>query len=142
MKFWGIFLKVVFFFFIYVVLVFYLDERFGVSFFVFLVFGFLMVFFGFFFWFFCYFQVLRVYLKGKLFMEGCYLRVRYLIYFIWGFFVILGFFFFGGFMFLFFFVYWVGVFGFIGEEEKVFEEMFGDGWREYVERMFRFVLRF
>lgn len=76
-------------------------------------------------------------------MEGCYLRVRYLIYFIWGFFVILGFFFFfGGFMFLFFFVYWVGVFGFIGEEEKVFEEMFGDGWREYVERMFRFVLRF
>lgn len=142
MKFWGIFPKVALLSSIYAVLAFYLDERLGVSFLAFPVLGFLMVFLGLSLWFLCYLQVSRAYSKGKLLTEGCYSRVRHPIYFIWGFLVIPGFsLLFGGFMLLLPLVYWAGVLGFIGEEEKALEEMFGDGWREYAERTPRFVPR-
>ena len=142
MKFWGIFPKVALVSSIYALLAFYLNEGLGVSFFIFPTLGLGMILLGLSLWFVCYIQVSRAYSEGKLLTEGCYSWVRHPIYSIWGFLIIPVFsLLFGGFMLLLPLVYWVGVLGFISEEEKALEERFGDEWREYAERTPRFIPR-
>jgi protein-S-isoprenylcysteine O-methyltransferase Ste14 len=142
MKFWGIFPKVALISSIYAILAFYLNERLGVSLFVFPTLGLGMVFLGLPLWFVCYVQIAHAFSRGKLLTKGCYSRVRHPIYSIWGLLIIPGFsLLFGGFMLLLPLVYWAGVLGFISEEEKVLEERFGDEWREYAGRTPRFIPR-
>ncbi|NJF24633.1 isoprenylcysteine carboxylmethyltransferase family protein [Thermococcus sp. Bubb.Bath] len=142
MKFWGIFPKVVLFSFIYAILAFYLNKKLEVSLFAFSAPSLAMVFLGLVLWFICYIQVSRAYSEGKLLTKGCYSKVRHPIYSIWGFLVLPGFsLLFGGFMLFLPTVYWIGVLGFIREEEKALEERFGDEWREYAERTPRFLPR-
>ncbi|AMQ17927.1 methyltransferase family protein [Thermococcus peptonophilus] len=142
MKFWGIFPKVALISSIYAILAFYLNERLEVGLFAFPTLGLVMIALGLALWFLCYLQVSKAYSEGKLFTKGCYSKIRHPIYSIWGFLIVPGFsLLFGGFMLLLPLVYWAGVLGFIGEEEKALEERFGDEWREYSERAPRFIPR-
>ncbi|GAB6135054.1 methyltransferase family protein [Thermococcus prieurii] len=142
MRFWGIEPKVALFAFPYALLTFYLNSALGLRTPRFPEVGAVLVIVGVALWLICYFQVSMAYREGKLLTDGCYSRVRHPIYSIWGFLIIPGFSLaVGGFMLGLPLVYWFAVVKFIGDEEKVLEERFGDGWREYAERTPRFLPR-
>ncbi|EEB74688.1 isoprenylcysteine carboxylmethyltransferase family protein [Thermococcus sp. AM4] len=142
MKFLGIEPKVALFAFPYALISFYLNSALGLQTLRFPEVGAFLVIVGVALWLICYLQVSRAYRKGELLTEGCYSRVRHPIYSIWGLLIIPGFSLtIGGFMLGLPMVYWFAVVKFIGDEEKVLEERFGDGWRKYARRTPRFIPR-
>ncbi|WP_457741573.1 methyltransferase family protein [Thermococcus sp.] len=141
MRFWGIEPKVFAVFLSYIVLALYLNSRFGTNL-RFPLLGLALLISGLILWFICYLQVLRAYQGSKLLTKGCYSRVRHPIYSIWGFLIIPGFsLVIGGFMLFLPITYWLAVVRFIGDEEKLLEERFGDEWREYARKTPRFLPR-
>ncbi|ASJ04798.1 methyltransferase family protein [Thermococcus barossii] len=142
MHFWGIEPRVFLFTTPYALFAFYLNSRLPQSFLQLPGVGVSFLSAGIVLWLLCYLQVSRAYSEGRLLTAGCYSRVKHPIYSIWGLLIVPGFsLVIGGFMLALPLLYWLAVVRFIGEEEKVLEERFGDEWRQYAERTPRFLPR-